>query len=97
MHASSAVLHTGQPTECLALEDSLNGVLAAKSARMKCIAIPEEPDGHDKGFYIADVILRSLEQRQDAALMLRAFSTKILSTTNGFRGNLMVTLELTVS
>lgn len=30
------------PQECVALEDSLNGVLAAKAAQMRCIAIPEK-------------------------------------------------------
>ena len=30
------------PQECVALEDSLNGVLAAKAAQMQCIAIPEK-------------------------------------------------------
>ena len=29
------------PEECCAIEDSLNGVLAAKAARMTCVAVPE--------------------------------------------------------
>lgn len=48
------------PTHCLAFEDSANGVLAAKAARMKCIAIPEPEMRDDKRFGIADIILRSL-------------------------------------
>ena len=44
--------------ECLVLEDSLNGVLAAKAARMICIAIPESNDS-DK-FAIADLKLKTL-------------------------------------
>jgi beta-phosphoglucomutase-like phosphatase (HAD superfamily) len=46
---------------CLALEDSLNGTLAAKSARMKCISIPES-DNPSLGFHIADVQLKSLNE-----------------------------------
>jgi mannitol-1-/sugar-/sorbitol-6-/2-deoxyglucose-6-phosphatase len=50
------------PSECLALEDSFNGVLAAKAAQMKCIAIPEPLEhGHHK-FAIADKLLHSLEE-----------------------------------
>ncbi len=52
------------PQNCLALEDSLNGVLAAKSAQMKCIAIPETSD-HNPKFAIADMILESLQQIDD--------------------------------
>ena len=48
------------PAECLAVEDSFNGVLAAKGARMKCIAIPESAQRHDLRFAIADVVLDSL-------------------------------------
>jgi sugar-phosphatase len=50
------------PQECLALEDSLNGVLAAKAAQMKCIAIPEASQYHNPKFAIADVILKSLQE-----------------------------------
>ena len=35
------------PQTCLAIEDSLNGVLAAKAAQMKCIAIPEAAQGNN--------------------------------------------------
>jgi len=48
------------PTECLAIEDSLMGVLAAKSARMKCIAVPESASQRDPRFAIADCVLGSL-------------------------------------
>jgi mannitol-1-/sugar-/sorbitol-6-/2-deoxyglucose-6-phosphatase len=50
------------PYECLAIEDSLNGVLAAKAARMRCIAIPEAVARDDKRFAIADLILDSLKE-----------------------------------
>ncbi len=49
------------PQSCLALEDSLNGVLAAKAAQMKCIAIPEVAQQNNLKFAIADRILPSLE------------------------------------
>ena len=48
------------PTHCLALEDSLNGVLSAKAARMICYAIPEGYPDSDPRFSIADRILPSL-------------------------------------
>lgn len=50
------------PQECLALEDSLNGVLAAKAAQMKCIAVPETLEYDNPKFAIADVILKSLKE-----------------------------------
>lgn len=50
------------PQDCLALEDSLNGVLAAKAAQMKCIAIPEPSQYSNPKFAIADKILKSLEE-----------------------------------
>lgn len=50
------------PVECLAVEDSFNGVLAAKAAKMKCIAVPYEGVKSDRRFAIADVTLDSLLQ-----------------------------------
>ena len=50
------------PSTCLAVEDSLNGVIAAKAARMKCIAVPEPGARRDPRFAVADVVLGSLAE-----------------------------------
>jgi sugar-phosphatase len=47
-------------TDCLAIEDSLMGVLAAKSARMKCVVVPEPTIRSNPRFAIADCMLNSL-------------------------------------
>ncbi|MEI6533251.1 MAG: hexitol phosphatase HxpB [Candidatus Roizmanbacteria bacterium] len=49
------------PENCLAFEDSINGILSAKSAKMKCVAIPELNNHTDKRLGIADRVLSSLE------------------------------------
>ena len=54
------------PLNCLALEDSLNGVLAAKAAQMKCIAIPEVAELSNPKFAIADIILSSLVELNES-------------------------------
>ena len=51
-----------RPAACLAVEDSFNGVLAAKAARMRCVAVPEEGARRDPRFSIADAVLGSLEE-----------------------------------
>jgi mannitol-1-/sugar-/sorbitol-6-/2-deoxyglucose-6-phosphatase len=48
------------PQDCLAFEDSPNGVLAAKAAKMKCIAVPDAKMKDDKRFCIADRVINSL-------------------------------------
>jgi len=50
------------PSACLAVEDSFNGVLAAKAARMKCVAVPEPGARRDPRFVIADAVLGSLAE-----------------------------------
>ncbi|MFW5645334.1 MAG: hexitol phosphatase HxpB [Bacteroidota bacterium] len=50
------------PSRCLAFEDSLNGVIAAKAARMKVVAVPDKKHFHLRGYAIADMILSSLNE-----------------------------------
>lgn len=59
-----------KPTECVAIEDSLFGVIAAKAARMTCIAVPGEIQPERARFAIADAVLDSLRDL-DAALWQR--------------------------
>ena len=49
-----------KPTDCLVIEDSFHGVLAAKAAVMKVIAIPEKKYQDDPRFSIADYNLKKL-------------------------------------
>lgn len=46
--------------DCLVFEDSVNGVIAAKAAKMKCIAIPALENYKNSGFAIADAKFTSL-------------------------------------
>ena len=55
------------PAECLVVEDSLNGVVAAKAARMPCVAIPDPRQRDDPRFVLAEEVLGSLEEL-DAAV-----------------------------
>lgn len=48
------------PTECLVIEDSINGVIAGKAARMKVIAVPDEDHTLRKEFVIADYQLSDM-------------------------------------
>ncbi len=48
------------PTNCLAFEDSLNGLIAAKAARMKAVVIPPKDHFDDKNLFLADLKLKSL-------------------------------------
>lgn len=47
---------------CLVFEDSFNGLIAAKAARMKTVSVPEGKAYDQSRFDIADFKLRSLEE-----------------------------------
>jgi len=51
-----------QPVECICFEDSFNGLIAAKAARMKCIVVPHPEQAHAEKWNIADLKLGSLEE-----------------------------------
>jgi HAD superfamily hydrolase (TIGR01509 family) len=48
------------PLECLAFEDSFNGLIAAKAARMKCVVVPVHDQAHLPKWGAADAKLGSL-------------------------------------
>ncbi|EJO2224551.1 hypothetical protein NRD63_002897 [Salmonella enterica] len=55
--------------EAVALEDSVNGLIAAKAARMRAIVVPEEENQHDPRFALANVKLNSLTELTAAHLL----------------------------
>lgn len=57
---STAKMLSVEADECLVFEDSLNGVISALAAGMKCIAIPEKEANNLNKFIIADQILSNL-------------------------------------
>jgi mannitol-1-/sugar-/sorbitol-6-/2-deoxyglucose-6-phosphatase len=59
LHCAEALGAT--PLECVVLEDSVNGMIAGKAARMKVIVVPDELHFDDPRFAVADAKLRSLE------------------------------------
>ena len=54
-----------EPWECVVFEDSVNGVVAAKAARMHTVAVPAAESRGDKRYGIADVMLDSLSSFTD--------------------------------
>ena len=56
-----AMLLGAAPNECLVLEDSVNGMIAGKAARMKVIVVPDALHFDDPRFSLADGKLRSME------------------------------------
>ena len=48
------------PRSCLAFEDSFNGAIAAKAARMKVVTVPDPADFNDRRFDFSDLKLTSL-------------------------------------
>ena len=53
---------------CLALEDSLAGIASARSAGMRCVAVPDPLLAADPRYREADLVLESLTSLDQAAL-----------------------------
>lgn len=61
IYLSTAKMLGVEPQDCLAIEDSFNGVVAAIAARMKTAAYPEKTNFYNPKFNIADVKFRTLK------------------------------------
>ncbi|MCB9045783.1 MAG: hexitol phosphatase HxpB [Chitinophagales bacterium] len=60
LHAAKSL--GSDPLNCVVLEDSINGLLAGKSARMKVIMVPDVLHFHKPEFMLGDAKLTSLEE-----------------------------------
>lgn len=49
------------PLECICFEDSFNGMIAAKAAKMKCVVVPHHGDYKEERWGAADLKLSSLQ------------------------------------
>jgi sugar-phosphatase len=63
---------SANPLHCLAFEDSFNGLIAAKAARMKCVSVPVADQFDLPKWGAADLKLRSLLEFGDEQLSLLA-------------------------
>lgn len=50
------------PTECVAVEDSVNGVISARASRMQVIAMPDIESKENKAFGASDVVVSNVEE-----------------------------------
>jgi sugar-phosphatase len=62
---STARLLRVEPMHCLVIEDSVNGLIAAKAAIMKTIAVPAAEQFDDPRFSIADLKLHTLAELRE--------------------------------
>ena len=49
------------PLECICFEDSVNGMIAAKAARMKCVVVPIYSQQKDEKWSVSDLKISSLK------------------------------------
>ncbi len=66
VYLSAARMLGVNPRECIVFEDSFNGIIAAKAARMKVIAVPELLHQGKAKFHAADYQLGSLDEFSEA-------------------------------
>lgn len=56
------------PAECLCFEDSFNGMIAAKAAKMKCIIVPAVYDAKNPFWEVADLKISTLQNFNELLL-----------------------------
>lgn len=62
VYLSCAQQLDSKPLACLAFEDSINGMIAAKAARMKVVAVPEVHNQQNPKYVLADLKLNQLTE-----------------------------------
>jgi HAD superfamily hydrolase (TIGR01509 family) len=65
VYLDCAFLLNAHPLECICFEDSFNGMIAVKAARMKCVVVPSHHDLQDNRWHAADLKISSLQNFND--------------------------------
>ena len=61
VYLNCAAALDSHPTRCICFEDSFNGLIAAKAARMRCVVVPAAHDRLNVKFNAADLKISSLQ------------------------------------
>ncbi len=61
VYLNCAAQLNSSPLACICFEDSFNGMIAVKSARMKCVIVPHSSQTNEKRWGAADLKLSSLQ------------------------------------
>lgn len=61
VYLNCAMQLNSNPLACICFEDSFNGMIAVKSARMKCVIVPHNSQAKDERWSAADLKLSSLQ------------------------------------
>ncbi len=61
VYLDCAKLLKSDPANCVCFEDSINGMIAAKAAKMKCVVVPAPNQAKDLRWSLADLQLSSLQ------------------------------------
>jgi sugar-phosphatase len=51
-----------QPSKCLVIEDSFNGIISGKAAKMDVVCIPEKTHESNSKLNLADYIFEDMEE-----------------------------------
>lgn len=70
-----------RPVDCIAFEDSINGMVAARAARMKVVAVPEPHNWEDPRYALADAKIPSLVHFNEG--LFRELSTGLQNQVAG--------------
>ncbi len=68
VYLNCAEMLNSSPLECICFEDSFNGLIAAKAARMKCVVVPAAHDSKLPKFNAADLKISSLQNFNELLL-----------------------------
>ncbi len=68
VYLDCAMALNAHPVECICFEDSFNGMIAAKAARMKCVVVPAPQHHHENRWSAADLKISSLQNFNELLL-----------------------------